>query len=78
MTTSTTLGQQLWERLKWAYKTAQHVIDKENKRHKQNYDLKVRYAQLGVSDLVFLKRMAFKGKHKIQDHWKKTFYYVEG
>ena len=22
--------------------------------------------------------MAFKGKHKIQDHWEKTIYYVDG
>ena len=25
-----------------------------------------------------LKRTAFKGKHKIQDHWEKTIYFVEG
>ena len=31
---STKFVQQLCERLKWAYKTAQHVIEKENQRHK--------------------------------------------
>ena len=31
-TTSTKFVQQLSERLKWVYKTAQHVIEKENKR----------------------------------------------
>ena len=25
-----------------------------------------------------LRRTAFKGKHKIQDHWKDTLYCVEG
>ena len=54
--------QQLWERLKWAYKTAQHVIEKENKRHKQSYDHKIRCTQLGVGDMVLLKSTAFKGK----------------
>ena len=31
-----------------------------------------------MCDLVLLKRIAFKGKHKIQDDWKKTIYHVEG
>ena len=34
--------------------------------------------QLCVGDLVFLKRIAFKGKHKIQDNWDKTINWVEG
>ena len=28
--------------------------------------------------MVLLKRKAFKAKHKIQDHWEKTIYHVEG
>ena len=28
--------------------------------------------------MVLLKGMAFKGKHKIQNHWEKTAYCVEG
>ena len=31
-----------------------------------------------MGDLVLLKRMSFKGKHKIQDHWEKTICIVEG
>ena len=54
-TTSTKFVQQLCERLNWAYKTAQHVIEKENKIHKQNYDYKIRCTQLGVGDLILLK-----------------------
>ena len=34
VTTSTKFVQQLHERLEWAYKTAQHVIEQENKIHK--------------------------------------------
>ena len=77
-TISTKFVQQLLERLKSGYKIAQHVIEKENKRHKWNYDHKVRCTQLGEGNLVLLERMAFKGKHKIKDHWEKTIYHVEG
>ena len=28
--------------------------------------------------MVLLKRMVFKGNHKIQDHWEKTTHHVEG
>ena len=64
-TTSTRFVQQLCERLKWTYKTAQHAIEKQNKRHKWNHDYKIRCAQLGVGDMVLLKRTVFKGKHKV-------------
>ena len=36
-TTSTKFVQQLHERLQQAYKTTQHIMEKENKRHKQDY-----------------------------------------
>ena len=34
--------------------------------------------QFQVDDLVLLKRMSLQGKHKLQDHWEKTIYRVEG
>ena len=55
----------------------QHVIEKESQRHKWNYDHKIRCTQLRVSDQVPLKRTAFKGKHKIQDHWEDMVYHVD-
>ena len=70
--------QQLCEKLKGAYKIAKLVIEKENHRHKQNYDHKIRCTHLGVGDMVLLKRTAFKGKHNIQYCWEDTLYYVEG
>ena len=66
--TSTKFLQQLHERLQWAYKTAQHVTEKENQWHKQNYDHKICCTKLGPGNEVLLKRTAFKGKHKIQDN----------
>ena len=44
----------------------------------QKYDHKVRCNQLGVGDLVLLRRITCKGKHKFWDHWEKTIYQVEG
>ena len=40
--TGTKFVQHLCKRLKWAYKTAQHVIEKENQKHMWKYDLKIR------------------------------------
>ena len=77
-TTSTKCIQQLQERMKWAYKTTENVIEKENKRHKWNCDHKVRCTQLGIGDLVLLKWTAFKGKLKIQDDWEGIIYHAEG
>ena len=69
---------QLHERLNWVYKTAQQVTEKENQRHKWNYNHKIRCTHLGVCDKVLLKRTAFIGKYKIQDHCEVTIYCVEG
>ena len=41
-TTRTKFVQQLCERLKWAYKTAQQIIEKENQGHKLNYEHNIR------------------------------------
>ena len=74
--TSTKFVQQLFDRLQWAYKTAQYVIEKENQRHKWHYNHKIRCTQLVVGDKVLLMGTTFKGKHKIQDHWEDTVYPV--
>ena len=76
--TSTKLVQQVCERLKWGYKTAQHVIEEENQRQKCIYVHKIRCTQLGMGDKVLLERTVFKGKHEIQDHWEDTVYHIEG
>ena len=75
-TTSTKFVQQVHERLSSAYKTAQHVIEKESQRYKWNYDNKIRCTQLWIGDIALLKRTAFKDKHKIQNHWEDTIYHV--
>ena len=58
--TSTRFVQQLCESLKCTYKTAQQIIEKENQRHKQNYDHQIRCNQSRVGDQVLLRRKPLK------------------
>ena len=58
--------------------TAQHVTEKENKTYEWNYNHEIRFTQLGMGDMILLKRTTFKGKHKIQDYWEDAIYHVEG
>ena len=50
-------------------------MEKEAKKEaKKYYDRRVRCSQLSTGDLVLVKRMNFKGKHKIQDRWEQDVY----
>ena len=69
---SITYVENLKKRMEWAYKTANDAIKKEQERNKWCYDCKVWCAKLMVGDKVLLRHSAFKGKHKIQDHWENT------
>lgn len=51
------------------HKTAANVAEKASKRHKTRYDLKVRHSNLQKGDRVLLKKVGFKGKHKLQNKW---------
>ena len=73
---SSTYIENLKRRIKWAYKTANEVIKREQERNKLHYDHKVQCTKLMVGDKVLLRCTAFKGKHKIQDHWEHTIYEV--
>ena len=66
----------LQRRLTWAHKLAQKQMEKEANKAKKYYDRKVRCSQISPGDLVLVKRMAFKGKHKIQDRWEHNVYEV--
>ena len=44
--------------------------------HKGLYDSKCRGATLDIVDLVLVKQTAWKGRHKIQDHWEEEEYQV--
>ena len=68
--------EKLQKRLAWAYKKAQEVNHKENKRNKRIHDKKVRCTKLEVGDKVLVRQKVFKKKHKIQDKWKEDVYVV--
>ena len=68
--------EKLQKRLVWAYKKAQEVNHKENKRNKRIYDKKIRCTKLEVGDKVLVRQKAFKKKHKIQDKWEEDVYVV--
>ena len=67
---------QLRRRLKFAHNKAKQVASKQQVRHKGLYDRKCRGATLDVGDLVLVKQTAWKGRHKIQDHWEDEEYQV--
>ena len=69
-------GTKLKKRLQFAYKVASNEARKNTDRHKRNYDLKVREATLDVGDRVLVRRVGFRGRHKIADRWEKTPYVV--
>ena len=68
----------LKKRLQFAYKVASKEAQKAAERNKTNYDLKVREATLDIGDRVFIRQVAFKGRHKISDKWIKDPYVVIG
>ena len=49
---------------------------KQQARHKGLYDRKCRGATLDIGDLLLVKQTAWKGRHKIQDHWEEEEYQV--
>ena len=62
--------------MKFAHNKAKLVASKQQARHKGHYDRKCRGATLDVGDLVLVKQTAWKGRHKIQDHWEEEEYQV--
>ena len=45
-------------------------------KYKSSYDKKVKGSQLQVDDIVLVKRVAWKGRHKIQNKWEPSEYIV--
>ena len=52
------------------------MASRQQARHKGLYDRKSRGAALEIGDLVLVKQTAWKGRHKIQDHWEEEEYQV--
>jgi hypothetical protein len=61
----------------FAYKTAAKVAERASKRHKTRYDLRVRHSNLQKVYRVLLKKVGFKGKHKLEHNWERDPYIIE-
>ena len=68
--------QKLRRRLNYAFQKASKYSDQQAKKYKQGYDKSVKGPQLNVNDLVLVKIVAHKGRHKLQDRWEPEEYVV--
>ena len=68
--------QKLKQRLNFAYKKAKEMSQKQDQIYKSSYDRKVKGSQLKENDIVLVKRVAWKGRHKIQYKWEPSEYIV--
>ena len=68
--------RKLQKRLAWAFRKAQKVNLKENKRSQKNHERKVRCSKLEIGDKALVRQEAFKKKQQIQDKWEEDIYLV--
>ena len=66
----------LKQRLNFAHKKAKEMSQKQAQKYKSPYDKKVKGSQLQINDIVLVKRVAWKGRHKIQNKWEPSEYIV--
>ena len=74
--THTKYVSELRRRLQSAYEVASHEVHKAQKRQKDVYDRKVKASVLAVGDRVLVKKLAFEGRHKLEDKWEDQPYVV--
>ena len=68
--------QKLRRRLNYAHKKASKYSSEQAEKYKTSYDKSVKGPQLQVNDLVLVKIVAHKARHKIQDKWESEEYIV--
>ena len=68
--------QKLRRRLNYAHKKASKYSSEQAQKYKTSYDRSVKGPQLQVNDLVLVKIVAHKTRHKIQDKWESEEYIV--
>ena len=66
----------LRRRLNYAHKKASKYSSEQAQKYKTSYDRSVKGPQLQVNDLVLVKIVAHKARHKIQDKWESEEYIV--
>ena len=68
--------QKLRRRLNYAHKKASKYSSEQAQKYKTSYERSVKGPQLQVNDLVLVKIVAHKARHKIQDKWESEEYIV--
>ena len=68
--------QKLRRRLNYAFQKATKVANQQANKYKSSYDKSIRGPQLQEKDLVLVKIVAHKGRHKLQDKWEPEEYVV--
>ena len=68
--------QKLRRRLNYAFQKASKYSDQQASKYKHSYDKSVKGSQLHENDLVLVKIVAHKGRHKLQDRWEPEEYVV--
>ena len=66
----------LKKRLDFAYEKASQSQAKESQRQKVRYDKKAKHVLLEKDDLVLVRIVAHKGRHKIQNKWEDEEYVI--
>ena len=68
--------QKLRRRLNYAFQKATKVANQQASKYKSSYDKSIKGPQLKEKDLVLVKIVAHKGRHKLQDKWEPEEYVV--
>ena len=68
--------QKLRRRLNYAHKKASKYSSEQAQKYKTSYEKSVKGPQVQVNDLVLVKIVAHKARHKIQDKWESEEYIV--
>ena len=68
--------QKLRRRLNYAFQKASKYSDQQASKYKHSYDKSVKGPQLHENDLVLVKIVTHKRRHKLQDRWEPEEYVV--
>ena len=64
------------EDVNYAFQKATKVANQQASKYKSSYDKSIKGPQLQEKDLVLVKILAHKGRHKLQDKWEPEEYVV--
>ena len=68
--------QKLRRRLNYAFQKASKYSEQQAQKYKSSYDKSMKGPQLQEKDVVLVKIVAHKGRHKLQDKWEPEEYVV--